>query len=148
MPAAVFAFVPRWIWEEKPRGPGSLYAQNFLGEVREGTAVPVNPVAEEYWNFGIIGVILFSLLYGVIIHRAHNFYLPRQDNPFVVSGFVLFVTTFHFSTDDLVSFQQQAILLFLTLGLALLFASKKRSTSQDPSTSSYPASANTPHALG
>ena len=146
--AAIFAFVPRWIWQEKPRGPGSLYAQNFLGEVREGTAVPVSPTAEEYWNFGIIGVILLSVLYGALIRRAHNFYVERQDNPFVVSAFVLFVTTFHPSTDDLVSFQQQATLLLLMLALALLFATRLRRPNDGLSRLSYAAPVTRPHPVG
>lgn len=124
--AAVFAFVPRWFWPDKPRGPGSLYAQNFLGEVREGLAVPVSPTAEEYWNFGFLGVILISALYGALIRYAHNYYITRQDSPFAVTAFVLFVTTFRLSTDDLVLFQQQAVLLLLVYLLALLFATKSR----------------------
>ena len=129
--AALFAFVPRWIWPEKPRGPGSLYAQSFLSEVREGLAVPVNPTAEEYWNFGLLGVIGISVLYGVLIRRAYAFYTRRQDNPFAVAAFVLFMTTFHPSTDDLVLFQQQAFLLLLMLGLARVFATRYRSFAND-----------------
>ena len=135
--AAVFAFVPRWIWQGKPRGPGSLYAQNFLGEVREGLAVPVNPTAEEYWNFGFVGVILISALYGALIRYAHNFYVMRQDNPFVVGAFVLFVTTFHLSTDDLVLFQQQALMLLLVYLLALLFAARIRPAAESLRPPSY-----------
>ena len=146
--AAVFAFVPRWIWQEKPRGPGSLYAQNFLGEVREGLAVPVNPTAEEYWNFGIIGVILLSALYGALIRRAHNFYINRHDNPFVVCAFVLFVTTFHPSTDDLVLFQQQAGLLLIIIVLALLFATRERQIPHDSGLSLDRPALIPPHAVG
>jgi hypothetical protein len=146
--AAVFAFVPRWIWQEKPRGPGSIYAQNFLGEVREGLAVPVNPTAEEYWNFGILGVILISVLYGALIRHAHNFYIRRQDNPFVVSAFVLFVTTFHPSTDDLVLFQQQAILLLFVFGLGLLFATRMRTTVGDSGLYAPHAPSSRPKSLG
>ena len=145
--AAVFAFVPRWIWQEKPRGPGSLYAQNFLGEVREGLAVPVNATAEEYWNFGIIGVILLSVLYGALIRYAHNFYIRRQDNPFVVGAFVLFVTTFHPSTDDLVLFQQQAVLLLLLLGLALPFASRIQSVMPGSGSHPYRPPLSRPHPI-
>ena len=137
--AAVFAFVPRWFWQNKPRGPGSLYAQNFLGEVREGLAVPVNPTAEEYWNFGFLGVILISALYGGLIRYAHNFYISRQDSPFVVTAFVLFVTTFHLSTDDLVLFQQQVLLLLLVYLMALLFAARTRPGLAGFDTAPYPA---------
>jgi hypothetical protein len=145
--AAVFAFVPRWVWPDKPRGPGSLYAQNFLGEVREGLAVPVNPTAEEYWNFGFLGVILISALYGALIRYAHNFYIARQDNPFVVTLFVLFVTTFHLSTDDLVLFQQQASLLLLVLLLALLFAVRTRPAPVGLEPAPYPGRLSHPRPL-
>ncbi|MEO7366148.1 MAG: O-antigen polymerase [Sphingomicrobium sp.] len=146
--AAIFAFVPREIWPAKPRGPGSLYAQNFLGEVREGTAVPVNPAAEEHWNFGILGVVLISVLYGALIRHAHNFYIRRPENPFSVAGFVLFVTTFHPSTDDLVLFQQQVMLLLLVWGLALLVASRTRTSGVNPSVSRLGPATGRPHALG
>ena len=129
---AVFAVIPRWLWQGKPRGPGSLYAQNFLGEVREGLAIPVNPTAEEYWNFGILGVILMSLLFGALIRYAHNFYMARQENPFAITAFVLFVTTFHLATDDLVLFQQDMGLLVLVYFLGLLFASTRRRTAPRP----------------
>lgn len=122
--AAFVAFVPRWIWPEKPRGPGSIYTQSFLGEVREGSAIPVSSTAEEYWNFGLLGVIILSALYGALIRVAHNFHIARQDNPFVVSAFVVFVTTFHIATDDLVLFQQQIVLLLVVYGLALVFATR------------------------
>lgn len=136
--AAIFAFVPRWIWPEKPRGPGSIYAQNFLGEVREGLAVPVNATAEEYWNFGLLGVILLSVLYGALIRHAHNFYISRPDNPFVVSAFVIFVTTFHPATDDLVLFEQQMIQLLLVLAVALVFATRPRHAAIDPAANQRP----------
>jgi Ca2+/Na+ antiporter len=130
--AAVFAFVPRRIWQEKPRGPGSIYTQNFLGEVREGVAVPVGATAEAHWNFGILGVILISAMYGALIRYAHNLYVSRQDNPFIVTAFVLFVTTFRPSTDDLVLFQQQAVLLLFVYLLALIFAARTRRPSGSP----------------
>ena len=145
--AAVFAFVPRWFWQDKPRGPGSLYAQSFLGEVREGLAVPVNPTAEGYWNFGFLGVIIISALYGALIRYAHNYYITRQDSPFVVTAFVLFVTTFHLSTDDLVLFQQQAMLLLLVYLLALLFAVRTRPAAMGLQPGPYPAPLSHPRPL-
>jgi len=116
--AAIFAMVPRTVWEAKPRGPGSIYAQNFLGELREGVAVPIGPVAESYWNFGVPGVILLFFLYGFLLRRAHNLFMSRPDNAFVTAFFVLFATGFRVSTDDLVLFQQQMILFLLIYLLA------------------------------
>jgi hypothetical protein len=136
--AAVFAFVPRIVWPEKPRGPGSLYTQNFLGEVREGFAVPITPTAEAYWNFGMLGIILIAALYGALIRLAHRIYAVRQDQPFIVAAFVVFVTTFHPSTDDLVLFQQQMFLLAIVYLLALIFALRTKLPAADPR-SMYPA---------
>jgi len=124
--AAIFAAVPRTLWEEKPRGPGSIYAQNFLGEVREGLAIPVSATAEEYWNFGLLGVIMISALYGALIGFAHNFFVAHQQNPFAVTLFVLFVTTFLPSTDALVLFQQQVGMLVLMLLISYPFAHRRR----------------------
>jgi hypothetical protein len=137
--AAIFAFVPRWVWEGKPRGPGSLYAQIFLGEVREGLAVPVNATAEAHWNFGLLGVILISVLYGALIRHAHNFYIVRQDNPFAVSAFVLFVTTFRPSTDEMVLFEQQAAMLLFVFAIALVFAMRTRHVAAPPALNPHPA---------
>lgn len=120
--AAIFAAVPRSIWEEKPRGPGSLYAQHFLGEVREGTAVPIGPIAEAYWNFGILGVIILHLFYGFLLRIAHDLYVKDQRNPFVVCLFIIFATRFHVSTDSLVPFQQHILLFIIIYLLARLTA--------------------------
>lgn len=111
--AAVFAFVPRYIWEDKPRGPGSLYAQYFLGETREGTAVPVGAVAEAYWNFGSVGLIVLFFIYGLLLKKTHDMYLRNPSDPFVLGFFVIFVTVFQVHTDDLVLFQQQMLLFFI-----------------------------------
>jgi len=123
--AAVLAVVPRFIWEDKPRGPGSLYAQRFLGEEREGTSIPVGPTAEAYWNFHIPGVILIFLLYGVLLRKAHDLYLAGEDNPFVVCFFVLFVASFRIHTDELTLFQQQMALFGLVYVLARLFVRRR-----------------------
>lgn len=109
--AAVFASVPRSFWPEKPRGPGSLYAQYFLGEVREGTAVPIGPTAEAYWNFGLPGVVILFFLYGMLLKKAQALYAARGESPFVLCLLVIFLTGFHIYTDLLVSFQQQILLL-------------------------------------
>jgi hypothetical protein len=110
--------------------------------------VPVNPTAEEHWNFGILGVILISVLYGGLIHHAHNFYIARPDNPFAVAAFVLFMTTFHPSTDDLVLFQQQAMLLLLVFALAFVFATRRRTVNGDPQFGTYHSSLSYPQPLG
>ena len=115
----------------QPRGPGSIYAQTFLGEVREGMAIPVTPAAEAYWNFGIVGVILLQLLYGMLLGRVHRLYLTNDDNPFIVSFFLLFATTFQMATDNIVLFQQQ-LLMFGAIYLLARLTTRPGETQVQP----------------
>ena len=109
--AALFGLVPRSIWPEKPRGPGSLYAQHFLGAERDGTGVPIGATAEAHWNFGVLGVAVLSLLYGLLIKRMTEFYFRKSSNPFVLALFIIFASTFQMITESIVLFIQQLILL-------------------------------------
>ncbi len=117
---AVFAMVPRSLWPDKPRGPGSIYAQSFLGESVEGTAVPIGPVAEAFWNFHIPGIIILFALYGLFLRRAYETYARNPRNGVAIAGFVLIATQFGVGTDELVAFQQMALTFALLLGVVYL----------------------------
>lgn len=106
-------FIPRAIWRDKPRGVGSLYAQRFLGAPKGGTTIPVGPEAELYWNFGLPGVVVFALIYGILIRVVYNFFWRRYPDPFVTVFYVTFLTGFTFCSDILVGFEQQIFLLFV-----------------------------------
>jgi hypothetical protein len=123
--AAALGIIPRAIWEDKPRGPGSIYAQRFLGTPREGVSIPVPAFAEAYWNFHVPGVIVIFMLFGVIIRGAHEFYLTHQAEAFALAFFVVFATTFRMGTEDLVSFQQQMLMLAIVYLVSRMFASRK-----------------------
>lgn len=118
---AVLAMIPRSIWEDKPRGPGSIYAQAFLGETVEGTAVPIGAVAEAFWNFHLPGVIILFALYGFILRRGYETYARNPNNVIAVAGFVLLATQFGVGTDELVAFQQIALTFLLLLSIVFLF---------------------------
>ncbi|TCJ40215.1 oligosaccharide repeat unit polymerase [Parafrankia sp. BMG5.11] len=118
---ALFAVIPRTFWPEKPRGPGSLYAQHFLGESVEGTAVPIGAVAEAFWNFHAPGVIVLFALYGWILRRGLETYNRNPRNGAVIAGFVLLATQFGVGTDELVAFQQLILTGLLLFGIIALF---------------------------
>lgn len=130
--AAILGAIPRAVWQDKPRGPGSIYAQRFLGAPREGLSIPVPPFAEAYWNFHLLGVILIFGIFGVLIRAAHELYLTHQENPFSLALFVIFVTTFKVGTDDLVAFQQQ-LLMLLFVWVAIRYFVRPTQRSFQPS---------------
>jgi hypothetical protein len=124
--AAIAAWIPRALWEGKPRGTGSLYTQLFLGESSEGAGIPVSPEAEMYWNFGLPGVILLSIMYGALLKMAYNFMWRRYPDPFAIVFYVIFVTTFQLSTRELVRSEQQFALLLLCYAFAAFLVPTRR----------------------
>jgi hypothetical protein len=71
--AAVFFWIPRAVWEEKPRGVGPMtnaYIYNDEemrpGEMVRGSGVPPGAIGEAYWNFYYPGVVLVYMLYGML----------------------------------------------------------------------------------
>lgn len=70
--AAIFFFVPRAIWENKPRGVGPMtnayiYNDEVMrpGEIIRGSGIPPGAMGEAYWNFYYPGVVLVYMLYGM-----------------------------------------------------------------------------------
>ena len=56
--------LPRTFWQEKPIGSGSTLAHQ-LDYIFPGVSMPL--IGEGYVNFGIIGSLLFMLLFGVLL---------------------------------------------------------------------------------
>ncbi|MCP5541599.1 MAG: hypothetical protein H7A53_04890 [Akkermansiaceae bacterium] len=80
--------IPRSLWPEKPvvqAGPeigSSLYGQRVAG-------VPPGFVAEMYWNFGVAGVAIGCLAFGMLLRYLDDTFRPR--GPESPGGVVLFV---------------------------------------------------------
>lgn len=66
MLGAIFFFVPRTIWPEKPIDTGSLLAHE-TGMPHQNIAL--NYLGEGYANFGISGVVVFGFILGVFCAR-------------------------------------------------------------------------------
>lgn len=122
--AAAVEIVPRSLWPDKPRGTGSLYAQKFIGASSEGASIPVSATAEMYWNFGLIGVLVLSFAYGMIIRKAYEFFWRRYPDPVITVFYVLFIKGFDISTKRFVDLEQQMGLLLICALLLAFFVPK------------------------
>jgi hypothetical protein len=122
--AAFAAFIPRPIWKDKPRGAGALYARLFLHAPFEGTTIPLTPEAEMYWNFGFPGVLLISIVYGILLRKLYVFFWRRYPDPFSTVFYALFITSFQFTTDSIVPFEQHTFLLILCYMATSIFVRK------------------------
>ena len=88
--AAIFFWVPRVIWPDKPHGAGYYTGREIL-EV--GTGVPPSPQAEAYWNFGFIGVVLIALLNGMLLRLLSVLHIKNRFNKGWIIIFVVVITS-------------------------------------------------------
>lgn len=70
--AYVNRFIPRIIWEDKPRGIGVDCGRIFYGV---GHGVPPGALGEAYWSGGVIGVVVVFFLWGAILKSAAKFFI-------------------------------------------------------------------------
>jgi hypothetical protein len=87
-----------------------------------------------YWNFGFPGVVLLSMIFGALLKAAYNFMWRRYPDPFAIVFYVLVVTTFQFSTTQLVRSEQQLALLLICYLVAALLVPTRRRVGMDRST--------------
>lgn len=81
--AWLVAPVPRALWPEKPIiGTGPLIGTQIYGNARSG--VPPGLFGEAVLNFGVLGLLIVSSLFGGIIAAADRWIYLRQNDPAAV----------------------------------------------------------------
>ena len=83
--------IPRFIWPEKPREDAGLKLARLQGEVASTgeprLSVAPGMIGEMYWNFGLTGIVLLSLLGGQLLYIWDQFgRLSGDALSFVVFG--------------------------------------------------------------
>ena len=83
--------IPRILWKDKPimtNNAGKLNAQYYGGgKGTESSAIAPTYVAEAYWNYGLMGVLIVSLYLGLIIGWFSNLASKLLSEP--KSGYFL-----------------------------------------------------------
>jgi hypothetical protein len=71
MDSVTYAFIPRFVWPEKPWVTRGAWFSVYLGqggkEEEATTATGQTAIGELYWNFGVAGVVLGMLLLGAAV---------------------------------------------------------------------------------
>lgn len=77
--SALLFFIPRSIWESKPISTGQLIGEDLINNYGFNFSNLSNPmVSEGYINFGIIGVILYALIFAYFINLMLQWF--KSDN--------------------------------------------------------------------
>lgn len=81
--------IPRLFWESKPESGGKYNMINFTGyRPRANTSINIGPIGEAYGNFGILGGILFLMVYIGIISYSFKYYLIKAAKYTVLWGLI------------------------------------------------------------
>jgi len=114
---AILFWVPRFIWESKPRGAGAqaaaiFYRGNESAVGYQGGGYPPGAVAEAYWNFSWVGVLFIYFLFGAFLRYCSDWFYSKPSNP--LSATLLIMVAFVLpspSTIALVSFFQSIVIV-------------------------------------
>lgn len=107
--SAVLFWIPRPLWEDKPRGVGAYYVNEILSPGSK-SSVPVGPIAEAYWNFHIPGIFVVMFLWGGF-HSWLTMAFRASKGPFFLVFYILTVTLAQPCTDNVVDYLQLIALL-------------------------------------
>lgn len=109
--AALFFIVPRLIWDHKPHGTGYYVGRRIYNRAEAG--IPPGEVAEVYYNFGFLGIIIMFLLKGIIVKKMVNRIVrfDMKDDIYFLVFYLVFL--FKFSLTVLSIVQLLQVLLFL-----------------------------------
>lgn len=81
----VSAFVPRFLWPDKPKAGGYENMKYYAGFILRGYTMNVGPLGEAYGSFGRTGAIVYMLALGGFIRLAYRaVFLVAQSIPLVV----------------------------------------------------------------
>lgn len=109
--------------KEKPPAAGRLAAQKLAG--RYDTAWPVSPVIEAYWNFGLMGVFISGIIYGLLSSLIYRLMINNYESTIFLVGYFSYVTTFSISSDGFYKFIPVFIPLLFLYFVIILFNSIK-----------------------
>jgi hypothetical protein len=98
------AFVPRFLWPDKPEAGGKESMKYFTGWVIHGWSTNVGPLGEAYGSFGVNGGIFYMFLIGLIIRYAYKKVFTISANlPLLILWipFLFYQITYSAETDSL-----------------------------------------------
>ena len=89
------SFIPKFIWSDRPLNTSLYYAKTFFpNDFEKGLGFGNFILTEGYLSFGILGVILEMLFFGLFLKKTYIFFINRQDSPLYVFLYVVFLQFF------------------------------------------------------
>lgn len=121
-------FIPipsSFLSSEKPSAAGYHYVNTLTG--RTNTAWPISSIAEAYWNFSYLGVVIYSLIMGLVYKVSYNTLIKNSYSPISFIIFLSVVFKFSLSSDGMYGFVQHLV-VSLSIYFTYFFFSKYKFT--------------------
>jgi len=122
---ALAFFVPRALWETKPRTPDTYNMWiNYVGNridsepPKQAYGIPVRAELEAYWNFHVFGVVAIFFLIGIFYRFVANAAIVYDNVPFFWVVYLMLVLTFDGSSKSMV----EVLRLLILIGIFLFAA--------------------------
>lgn len=96
----ILFFIPRTIWADKPVGSGYALAEKY-NFIFNNISMPY--IGEGYVNFGLFGIVLFSIVLGIFMKKVDTSLLRSQYNLNYTFGVFLCAALFFVQRGDLLS---------------------------------------------
>lgn len=91
---ALTIIIPHSIWPNKPVAKSILFSETFFG-LNGGVSPTI--LAELYWDFGIFGVTIGMLFFGLLMSLVTNSILAQKTNPSILLFAELYYQSFLFA---------------------------------------------------
>lgn len=121
----ILFFIPRSIWPNKPYGSGSTLA-DLNGQLFGNISMPY--MAEGYVNFGLLGVIIFMFLLGIVLNSFDTYFWNEKNKnrftPFSIFYSLLLGLIFFIMRGDLQSSFSYTLGITICFYLTLTFFKK------------------------
>lgn len=116
---AIFFFVPRSIWPEKPRTAGAYnnhfnFSRSYIvSNFPRSWGIPIAGSTEAYWNFGCIGVLVLYFIIGAVLRVLAALAYARSGRGYAAALFAIGLLYLDGTGDGLTRFAQHATALAL-----------------------------------
>lgn len=114
---------PSAIVGEKPLSGGRLASDKLFNNPQSG--VPPTYVGEAYWNFGLAGVLVVSVLWGVVLRFVYDMYRLNVSSALMALPFLFFLFYARPDSNSLVGAIQALVVLYFSYFVISLFGRLK-----------------------
>jgi oligosaccharide repeat unit polymerase len=91
----IMVWIPKFLYPDKPKiGIGHFYTNYYFPDAyNKGVSYGPGPIGDSILNFGIPGIIINFMLFGLVLNRIYNSLIKKYNSPFYLVFYSILVST-------------------------------------------------------